>query len=252
MSSLKRLAWLILMLMAASFACTLAVENGTQEEINRPVLNADRPAVILITPKNGSRYALGTEILIYAEARDLETGVARIEVFENFDTPIGKIETATPQETLSGIVRWKPTVPQTYLLRVQAFRADDTASSPQEISIEVVAAENVNVVNPVVNATESVTEQTPAATQAAVITLEGVVRNASALNVRSQPNANAARIASALNEGETMQIIGRSEDQQWYLIRLANGDFGWVFSQFVEVRGDASTLPTVKPEEISP
>ncbi|MBZ0310109.1 MAG: hypothetical protein K8I82_28875, partial [Anaerolineae bacterium] len=157
---MKRLAWLILILMTASFACTLAVGNTSEESVVRPVLASDRPAVILIAPKNGSRYALGTEILIYAEAGDLETGVARIEVFENFDTPVGKIETATPQEKLAGTVRWKPTIPQTYLIRVQAFRADDTPSSPQEISIEVVAAENISVVNPVVNATEAVTEET--------------------------------------------------------------------------------------------
>lgn len=252
-SSLKRLTWLMLILMTASFACSLAVDDGSDGENTRPVLEADRPAVILITPKNGSRYALGTEISIYAEARDLESGVARIEVFEDFDTPIGKIEAAAPQEELSGVIKWKPVVPQTYLVRVQAFRADDTASSPQEISIEVVAAEGVNVVNPAqpaVNATESVSDAS--LTPVSVVTLEGVVRGANALNVRSQPDANSARVAQAVSEGEVMQLIGRSEDQQWYLIRLANGDFGWVFGQFVVVNGDPNTLPTVKPEEINP
>jgi hypothetical protein len=249
-SSLKRLTWLMLILMTASFACSLAVDDGSDGENTRPVLEVDRPAVILIAPKNGSRYVLGTEISIYAEARDLGSGVARIEVFEDFDTPIGKIEAAAPQEELSGVIKWKPIVPQTYLIRVQAFRADDTASSPQEISIEVVASDGVNAAQPAVNATEAVLDTS--LTPVPVVTLEGVVRGASALNVRSQPDANSARIAQAVSEGEVMQLIGRSEDQQWYLIRLANGDFGWVFGQFVVVNGDPNTLPTVKPEEINP
>lgn len=249
---MKRLTFLILILTITSFACTLAVGSGESQD-SRSILTDDRPSVALLIPTNGSHYALGTEILIYAEARDLGAGVVRIEFIDNFDNKIGTVTATQAQPELKGTVRWKPIAAQTYLIRAQAYRTDDTASHPQEISVVVEEKQGVVVVNSTQDApnpTQSTSTTNSATNAPPAILLEGVVRT-NALNVRSEPNTNAARIAPAVTDGEVIQLVGRSEDQAWYLIRLENGDFGWVFGEFVEVRGDANTLPTVKPDEVN-
>lgn len=242
----------MLILTIASFACTLAVETSEERDGRVPLLG-ERPSVILLAPQTGNRYALGAEISIYLQAQDKKTGITRIEVMDSFDTLLGTVTAQNPQGelSLSGTIQWKPTAAQTYLLRAQAYRVDEVASNPQEISVVVVEGQNVPVVNVPANATSNPAITPDGIATEQIVTLSGVVRGANALNVRSNPNASAPFIAPALTEGEDMQILGRSEDQEWYLIRLDNGDFGWVFGQFVEVSGDINTLPTVKPDEVN-
>jgi hypothetical protein len=87
--------------------------------------------VVWLAPKTGNRYAQGTPIQLYALARDLGTGVAKIEFYDNFDQIIATVTAPNPQGVpeLSGIVTWTPTQPQLTFVRVRAFRADGTALS---------------------------------------------------------------------------------------------------------------------------
>ncbi len=62
--------------------------------------------------------------------------------------------------------------------------------------------------------------------------------------VRQEPAADSNNIWQLLN-GESIQAIGRSADNQWVriLIPSPNGGAGWVFGQFVTIDGGREVLP---------
>ena len=131
---------LLIPILLTTLACSLAVDDGSQGATTRPIVGEDRPAVIFLAPVQGNRYALGTEVLLYAEASDLGAGVARVEFYDNFDGVIGSVAALNPNgdPTLSAIVAWTPPNAQTHFIRVKAIRADGTESTQRETSIEVV------------------------------------------------------------------------------------------------------------------
>jgi hypothetical protein len=48
-----------------------------------------------------------------------------------------------------------------------------------------------------------------------------------------------------LSQGQTVDLVGRSVDSSWFVIRVGDG-YGWVFVGFVQVSGDISTLAVVE------
>ena len=53
-----------------------------------------------------------------------------------------------------------------------------------------------------------------------------------ALNVRDNPSMD-ANIIKAVKAGETYEYIGMSEDSEWYIILLEDGNIGYVFGKYV-------------------
>jgi hypothetical protein len=246
--------------MFAALACTLAVDDGSQGSARRPVVGAERPAVILLAPAQGNRYALGTEVLLYAEASDLGAGVAKVEFYDNFDGVIGTVNASNPNgdPTLSAIVPWTPPNAQTHFIRVQAFRADGTDSTREEVSIDVVEApgassnapQQQSQAAPDAAETQPVQEAATAAeapTQPVTNASLPATVNVQALNVRVAPDINAGIAATALNNGTQIQVVGRSTDNLWFATPISGGGVGWVFSNGLTVQGDSSTLPLVAP-----
>lgn len=63
------------------------------------------------------------------------------------------------------------------------------------------------------------------------------VQNAKGANVRQGPSLN-AQIMTVLNDATVMPVEGRTADSQWFLIRLPDGQLGWI-SVIVAVPNEA-------------
>ena len=63
--------------------------------------------------------------------------------------------------------------------------------------------------------------------------------NATALNVRAEPSAD-AEILTTLRRNTALTLL--EERGGWYNVKLASGQTGWVSAQYVS-RGDATTRP---------
>jgi len=253
--------WLRLtsLLMLAALACSLSA-TGSGEADTRPVVSEDRPAVVLLAPQSGERYAQGTTVLLHAQARDLGNGIAKIEFYDNFEAVISTVNASNPQgdPTLTALVEWQPPSAQRHFVRVKAFRADGSESQVQEVSIEVVEAAapavqlNAAPVEPVAEEAPAQPEQEsePAAqsqdepAQEAPSTLQAVVV-LDVVNVRVAPDVTAQIAQTPLTGGTTITLVGRSADNLWFATPLASGSVGWVFGDTLTIQGDGAALPLV-------
>lgn len=83
--------------------------------------------------------------------------------------------------------------------------------------------------------------------------------NVEALNLRAGPSLN-HRIFLQLKEGTLLEITGRSENQEWLLVRLESGTQGWVYSGYVDTQAVLADLPMLEayggaylnPVDVSP
>jgi uncharacterized protein YraI len=69
----------------------------------------------------------------------------------------------------------------------------------------------------------------------------GVV-NTAALNMRTAPDP-LAPIITSLPGGTQFSIVRTNLDASWYQAQFADGAGGWVYAQYVIVRGDMSSVP---------
>lgn len=88
----------------------------------------------------------------------------------------------------------------------------------------------------------SATEATAPVAGASV--LPATIEAGGGVIVRQEPLVDSNNIWQLLN-GESVQAIGRSNDNQWIriIIPSPNGGAGWVFSQFISVEGGSELLP---------
>ncbi len=133
----RQLILLFALLVVTSLGCSLSV--AAPESDTGVTLNEQRPAVIFLAPQGDERFALGATVPLYAEARDLSTGVSRIEFYDNFDAVIQTITADNPAGVprLVAQVDWQPPTAQRHFISARAFRADGTESALAEVSIVV-------------------------------------------------------------------------------------------------------------------
>jgi hypothetical protein len=83
--------------------------------------------------------------------------------------------------------------------------------------------------------------------------------NVQALNLRAGPSLN-HRVFLQLNEGTVLEIMGRSENQEWLQVRLDSGTQGWVYYEYVDTQTVIADLPlreayggaVLNPVDVSP
>jgi hypothetical protein len=244
-----RVLLFIVLAMLAGFACNLTTEGNTPQQKR---VTEERPAIVLLAPTASSDFEVGTQVTFHAMARDVGPGVARIEFRINVPgdpvTLVQNAPNANGQPTLEAIVTWQATGDQTYLVEAQAFRADGTPSNVEQTSISVVNP------NPASNQTPSEGSSPPPGNQtqdnAQPLTLnlpEGGLAGTvvgDVVPIRQGPDTTYPTV-TLLNQGDAIQIVGRSVDTLWYVIRVEGG-FGWIIRASVQVNGDTSNLPVVE------
>lgn len=245
-----RVAGGLLLLAAATLACTLTGSAGPQAT-GREML----PLVVLIAPVNGSVIAEGTDVVFYALAQDLQGRIARLE-FRVDDIPFAEIAAAAPggQNLLTAQTIWPAAGRSRHILTVEPFSMEGFSLGLADAVIEVVAAPGsaVQSVGPAVNpgslvVTESVTPASPAASPAPLdlgsVAGPLALVGPATLNLRQGPGTGYPTVAT-VNQGDPLQIVGRNADATWWAVMYGDG-VAWVLAELVTPQGDVSQVPLV-------
>jgi anionic cell wall polymer biosynthesis LytR-Cps2A-Psr (LCP) family protein/uncharacterized protein YraI len=135
----------------------------------------------------------------------------------------------------------------TYVL---ALRGSDEIMDPSVASSEPATPTLALTPTPlpddvVISGTETLTEALPAAAST-LVTDTGVsisVPLGDLVNVRSGPDVRYPVIGQLAQE-ESAPLTGQTQDGQWWQVAF-KGKVGWVASEFVQVSGDSSAVPTI-------
>lgn len=79
----------------------------------------------------------------------------------------------------------------------------------------------------------------------------GVVTTLGAVNLRTEPNLDAAVILQAPG-GERLTVLGRNPSSDWYHVQLADGQTGWMFTELLggNVGGEIENVYTETPQPL--
>ena len=231
---LKGLVPVWLGLLLAALACTL-----TTSPVDESTARLERaPLVLVLAPVNGSTYAEGTRVALYAIAQDIGSGVARIE-FRVDDIPVATVTAEKPTGVPSLLARaeWIASETRRHLLTVEAFRADGSSLGVSDISLQVI--------QPPGTAESTTTPTASPQAESPGEPLSGTVAriNVNDLNVRAGPGT-AYPVLGTLSLGTQVQIIGRTADSTW-LATSFNGTTGWIFTELTAVEGDLNAVPVL-------
>ena len=247
-------------LLGASLACSLTNEENL--EGGGKLVVEERPALVLLAPANQNEYMVGTKVIFHAQARDVGAGVVRIEFTINLPgDPVQLIESTPnnePQANLVVILEWTAVGNQTYLVEAVAYRADGTPSNQEQISIKIYDPNPPanNVPSDTTEAGDDSVDMTDTTENAAPVDIaidpptssSGTISGPD-IPVRQGP-ATTFQTVITYHEGDTVEIVGRSADSLWLVIRVEQG-FGWVFATSVQTDVAIETLPLVEspPQE---
>lgn len=240
--------WLIILWVPA-LACNLTESSTPQDN---KLVTEERPSIVLLAPASGSVYAEGTVVTLHAEALDLKEGVSRIEfVIDLPGEPLTLVQFAeTPSERFQAIQTWQSFGNQTYIVEARAYRdpgtpqdpSDDVPSNVEQVLIEIRRTANVNS-PPQINTPTPDDSGLPDAVGNGTI-------NAADTVVRQGP-ATTYPVVTTLNVGDSVEIVGRSEDNLWFVIDI-NGGAAWVFQQFVSAEIAVEQLSVIGAPPPSP
>ncbi len=130
--SIKLLGSVALLALPA-LACTLG--QATQDTAGQI---ETKPLVLILAPVNGSIYAEGAQVQLYATALDPGGHAARIE-FRMDDVLIGTATapTQTGQNAFLAQTAWTAAEKRGHLLTVEAFRTDGSSMGLSDITLKV-------------------------------------------------------------------------------------------------------------------
>ncbi len=134
------------------------------------------------------------------------------------------------------------------------FLDRSSATVPLEQVNAVLAAANLPAIGastPLTGAT--VAELPPAvaeATAAPAVTFAVTVLGDPGINARTLPSTEGVVIA-AVPLNSVLTAVGKSGDDLWLAVQLADGQAGWVLAQFVAPAGDVATLPVTDPAQLA-
>lgn len=225
------LALIIVILIIAGVTAFILSRDGGSTAVS------EGPNVVITAPVNGSQVPLNVSQTIQATASD-PTGVVRMELWvrgEKTAESISPVEEGQP--TLTASFQWTPKASGSYTLEIRAYNRRGTVSSPTVITVNTIGD------GPTDTPTPTGSPDTPTATVPSVPSLT----TQTDLNVRSGPSLD-FDLLGLLPTGTTAEILGRSQDGQWWQIRFdpAFDDVGWVSSDPAFSRAsNVETLPII-------
>lgn len=177
------------------------------------------PEVVITAPINGAEVQLNLPVTIQATASD-PVGVTRMELWVSGRKADESLSPAPQgQPTLTASFQWVPDTPGTFTLEIRAYNERGAVSSPTVVTVNAVGD-----VPP-----DSADTPTPAADTPTPIPGDPTLTTRTDLNVRAGPGT-AYDLLGLLPSGTSSNILGRSEDRQWWQIRFspASDGVGWV------------------------
>lgn len=247
-SNFSRILFVLIALLSASLACSLTNEENL--EGGGKLVVDERPALVLLAPANQNDYLVGTKVTFHAQARDVGAGIVRIEFTINVPgDPVKLIETTPngePQASLEAILEWTAIGNQTYLVEAVAYRTDGTPSNLEQISIKIFDPNPPANTVPDTDGAIDITDTSSAEPVDIAIDVPAGVAGVIVgpdIPVRQGPDTAFPAVVT-YSDGQAIEIVGRSADSLWFVIRVDEG-FGWVFSQSVQTDVAIETLPLV-------
>lgn len=242
----RSLSRLIGVLLFSALACSL----DTSPDETGPAQARSRPLVLLVAPVNGSVYAEGAQVELYAVAQDA-AGVARLE-FRIDEGPLAGSPAAAPGSdgSLSARATWTAQGIQGHLVTVEAFRADGSSMGTADVAVTVVQPAGGSSAPPPSAAPAVQPTAIPTPTTAPATSLDqGILTgplaraNQDGVTIRQGPGTTYPSVGT-LSQGQAVQIVGHSSDSAWWAIAFGGGT-AWVFAQLVAVEGDLTGVPLV-------
>ena len=223
---------LVLFIVFAAIITAYFLARGSGSQI------AGIPEVVITAPVTGSQVEVGLPVTVQATASD-PAGVTRMELWVS---GVKTAESISPieqgQPTLTASFQWTPEAPGSYTLEVRAYNTRGEANVPTMVSVNALGGQ------PPDTPTATSTSGPPTATIPTIPSLKTLTD----LNVRSGPGLEYDLIG-LLPSGTSAEIVGRSEDQQWWQIRFppTPDGVGWVsadpaFSSAINV-GNVPVVP---------
>lgn len=245
--------------------------------VNQTPAFSGPPVVILASPLTNDTYQEGVGINILVRVENAGPDIARVAISVDGQI-IGEAPLPNPDGAASFTVRngWPATGVGTHVISAVASRSDGTVSQPVQVQINVVAApaqeqptststqtlppaeqpttdaggQSAQPTNPPAQPTNPPAQPTnppaeptnPPAPTVTPTVGPPQVRVISGANVRSGPGVVFEPPVGSLAAGATAPILAVHTSGTWYKIQYYNGE-AWIFSQVVEVLGDASSLP---------
>ncbi len=208
----------------------------------------DIPVVVITTPVNGSQVSVNQPLTVQATASD-PAGVVRMELWvSGLKTAESISPVAQGQPTLTASFQWTPEAPGSYTLEVRAYNERGAVSAPTLITVNAAGGGPAGTDTPTVTPTL----ETPTATVPGSPSLT----TQTDLNVRAGPGIQ-YDLLGLLPTGTTVEVIGRSGDQQWWQIRFspAADGIGWVsadpaYSSISNVEGVPVVIAPPTPTSI--
>ena len=120
----------------AAAACSVDFRSKNDSQSSADLQTA--PLVLLLAPVNGSTYAEGTHVELYAIAQDTQADISRIDFLVDSVT-VGEVSASDPngQDSLEAQFTWTATGKQGHLITVEAFRADGSTLGRSEVQVHV-------------------------------------------------------------------------------------------------------------------
>lgn len=172
---------------------------------------------------------------IVAHASD-PTGISQIEISVN-GSVIGTV--AGSGVLFNGTQTWTPSAPGEYLIRARGMNSGGEWSDYAEAKI-VVQGEAVSTPPPVTVAPAS--SPAPTYTPTPSVPTLVLIQNA---NCRRGPS-QVYDVLTSLLTGQAVPIVGKNEDETWWLVRIPTGELCWISKVTGNAQGNTGIVPVAQ------
>ncbi len=252
-----RRIWVLLLVLLAG--CTL---NNTAPA--NPAISGV-PVVAIGAPSPNATYLEGVVVNIQATVSNAGKDIDRVEIVIDGATA-ATLTQPNPEgaATFNVTHGWSASGVGTHSISVVAYRADGSSSTPDSVSISVIAQNSqpttnqptISGANPLALPTVTLNSQPnqptnppqptipsqPTTPPASPTPSTPTASFAQGVNVRRGPGLEFDPPIGAFAAGQTTDILAVNPAGSWYKVRYGGGE-GWVFAALTTAAGDIASLP---------
>jgi hypothetical protein len=203
------------------------------------------PSIVIVGPPDGSSTSVNRPLVISAVASDPHgPGVARVELLVDGQVVHVADAPGGPQPSLSCNHTWLPEEEGQLAIMAMAYREDGATSAPASVTVRVVDGPPDSAEAATSAATTSAGPDEVPGEEAGVGETAELVQGRTNIraNIRSGPGELCA-VLGAVPEGELINLLEYSADDQWLKTDGLTGQIGWIWSGAVAITGDAALIP---------
>ncbi|MDW8292189.1 MAG: SH3 domain-containing protein [Anaerolineae bacterium] len=206
------------------------------------------PSAIITAPPQNAQFFLGEDVRI--EGQVTGANVRQAEVYIN-NFKFAVIDQPVAPNTFVVDVTWPSSTGQAGTAVIQIKGVDSNGNVivvSDALFIMLLPEATTPAPPPAPVQTTTPESNAPATTPTPAPVLASPLPENGFANVRAQPSTD-ARLLGRITMGQSVMVIGKTADGQWYLVNFAAAPDGrgWVAARVVNLSGDANALPIVDP-----